>query len=184
MEQCPRCWNDKCNCPSKSCKCTYQQVVDYKDSTKQDLDLSRWEQKYWIVKPYVWETDRRWAYFWNFLHTLTYIFPEDWDCSKYRSIARSIVDLVPIWVCSDDAILFFDQYIHFTSKEEFIISMIEFHNRVNKKLWKKEFTKEEAISVWNSKLKPQTETSTVKNSNPKWVRQIKRVNWQLTYVYN
>lgn len=183
MEQCPRCWNDKCSCPSKSCKCTYQQMYDYKESDNKDLDLSWREEKYWIVKPYIWQTDKWWTYFWNFLHTLTYIFPEDGDCEKYRNVARSIADLVPIWVCSWDALLFFDQYVNFTNKEEFIISMIEFHNTVNRKLWKKELTKEEAVLLWNRNLKP-TETVQVKQTYPKWVRQIKWVNWQLTYTYN
>lgn len=85
---------------------------------------------------------------WIFFHTIAEkIKPEEFSKNKnfMLNILKSLCSTIPCIYCEKDALLYLktNTFTYINTKEQYIGYLRQFHNHVNKRLYKKEFSEED-----------------------------------------
>lgn len=92
-------------------------------------------------------------YYWNVLHLIAYTY-DPADHEKILMLISNLISTLPCRYCSHHALIYvYHHPMDLSSREALIIWMNNFHNEVNRRTNKAEFTLEESIAATQSLLR-------------------------------
>lgn len=167
-DKCLRCSKQICSC-SSWCRCSMNELQDfykhkYWDTYQQtekinkDIAIAQWFDKrtLWDIFSDIKNIEKRWPFIWSFIHLIPYIVWNDFKKEDMLVLFRSLQSLL-CQECKDHAEDFIKKHsdiIKDWDNKSLLIFINDFHNNVNKRHNKKQFTVEESIIyTWKELLK-------------------------------
>lgn len=92
--------------------------------------------------------ENRWPVFWKFLHVISIMYDEDFSDHYQEFMEQNLPYMIPCENCADEYMQYIElNPIDYSSRDNFVKWMLDFHNFWNKKKGVKEYTLEEMLEA-------------------------------------